>query len=134
MRGIPFFKCSIAARKMWRCQLQTKVSCGSLWTQDATWYLCRSISQPHGLGFQFFLLTLQAHNVRVQGFEFEPDRSVGSGLNRALYSAGELQEVGSFRRCSSRLEEESYYSLYILHSGWIPDETTHGHIGLALVV
>ena len=102
---LPFFKCSIAARKMWRCQLQTKVSCGSLWTRDATWYLWPPIARNWSLQGRWNFFHVKGHEVRTLGFKFGPDRTTGSAWKWPLYSAGEFNKVGSFRRCSRKKAE-----------------------------
>ena len=137
---LPFFKCSIAARKMWRCQLQTKVSCGSLWTRGATWYLWPPFARAPGLQGRWNFFHGKGHDVRTFGLKNLGNRPAGSALKSTLYSAGEFNKVGSFRRCSRKKAEllllwrraraaTMLPRCGALHSGWIPDETTHGHIG-----
>ena len=138
-KHLPFFKCSIAARKMWRCQLQTKVSCGSLWTRGATWYLWPPFARAPGLQGRWKLFHGKGHDVRTFRLQNLGNRPAGSAWKTTLYSAGEFNKVGSFRRCSRKKAELLLWRRAraatmlprcgALHSGWIPDETTHGHIG-----
>ena len=102
---LPFFKCSIAARKMWRCQLQTKVSCGSLWTRGATWYLWLPFARAPGLQGRWNFFHGKGHDVRTFGLKNLGNRPAGSALKSTLYSAGEFNKVGSFRRCSRKKAE-----------------------------
>ena len=69
-KHLPFFKCSIAARKMWRCQLQTKVSCGSLRTRRATWYPCRPLLTAPDLRGQPDQNQIDGSDVRKPGCKF----------------------------------------------------------------
>ena len=123
---LPFFKCSIAARKMWRCQLQTKVSCGSLWTASATWYLCALPTRAPGLQGRWKGRYGVNHDVRTFVFKNFENRSAGRVWKWGLYFAGEFGRwvhfVGVLGRKLRRTNDA-------VHSGWIPDETTHGHIG-----
>ena len=124
---------------MWRCQLQTKVSCGSLWTRGATWYLWPPFARAPGLQGRWKLFHGKGHDVRTFGLQNLGNRPAGSAWKTTLYSAGEFNKVGSFRRCSRKKAELLLWRRAraatmlprcgALHSGWIPDETTHGHIG-----
>ena len=117
-KHLPFFKCSIAARKMWRCQLQTKVSCGSLWTRGATWYLWPPFARAPGLQGRWKLFHGKGHDVRTFGLQNLGNRPAGSAWKTTLYSAGEFNKVGSFRRCS-RKKAELHTELTYTSSTWV---------------
>ena len=109
---LPFFKCSIAARKMWRCQLQTKVSCGSLWTRSATWYLCALATGARGLQGRWKSLHRVKQYVRTLGFKNFANRLIRRVAKGGLYFAGEFGRwvhfVGVLGRKLRLLRRTSY--------------------------